>query len=105
MAWFVTLVLVHLVAFFGACALYWRAPCWMQTLAVFGLAIAMGIIGIGYTAMLGEAAGLGWWGGWYVITLGLVIEHIAVLLYIFRLVYREHVQWQNSSARSPNLLA
>ena len=103
--WLVTLVAVHILAFLGAVALFSRAPCWMQKLSVFGFAVAIGIMSMGYAALLGERMGLEWWGGWQMIDLGLAVEHIAVLLYVFRLYYRENLQWQNSSAQFRNLQA
>lgn len=100
--WLVTLIAVHLLAFVGAASLFWRAPCWMQKLSVFLFSIALGLITLGYVAMLGERMGLEWWGGWGMIGFGLAVEHIAVLLYVFRMYYREHIQWPNSSAPSRN---
>ena len=103
MDWLVTLVAVHVLAVIGAAALFWRAPCWMQKLSIFGFTVALGVIAMGYVALLGERLGLEWLGGGNMIGLGLVIEHIAVLLYVFRMYYRENIQWPNSSAPSRNL--
>ena len=98
--WLVTLIAVHVLAFIGAAALLARAPCWMQKLSVLGFAVAIGIIAMGYVALLGQRMYLEWWGGWQMISLGLAVEHIAVLLYVFRMYYRENIQWPKSSVPS-----
>lgn len=99
-AWQATLFLVHLIAFAGAIALYGRGPCWMQKLSVFGLIIAMGIASGAYGLAFASALfpDLGLWGSWQIFLIALLIEHIAVLLMIFRLVFKS-VLWPKSSTR------
>lgn len=71
---------VHIAAFFVLFAIYGRAPDWMQRIIVGSFVVAMGIMSAGYIGTI-------FWGldcsG--VLRLGNVIEHLAVLLYLFRI--------------------
>ena len=98
--WLITLFCIHALAAFGATILYREAPCWMQKVVVIGFVVAMGTVATGYLMQLGDALRWGWWGGESVVIFGMVIEHIAVLLMIFRLNYQEHLQWRKSSEHS-----
>jgi len=102
-SWSITLFVVHLFALAGVVALYRRAPCWMQKLSVFGLILAMSIASAAYAvALVGRIwPELGLWGAWEIFAIGLLLEHLAVLLMIFRLVYQT-VLWPTSLHRSPS---
>ena len=103
--WAITFLAIHLV-FAAACFwLYKAAPCWMQKLSVFGLGAALATMSLGYFILVVSTAfpSTEWWGSWHVIMLGLVIEHIAVLLYVFRLTYQRMTPWPTSSQAFPNL--
>lgn len=110
MAWASTLFFVHLAALIGVVTLYRRAPCWMQKLSIFGLIVAMTAATLAYSIALAGflAPHWGWIGSWEIFGLGLMIEHTAVLLMIFRLVFqqkpvpKEEAQWPNSLASFPN---
>jgi hypothetical protein len=93
-----TMLIVHLAALVLFISLYKRAPCWMQKIAVVGWSLAMLAISIGYAMSMFDA-----WGSWYVLLLGQRVEHLAVLLYAFRLVYQGHLEWKPSSAPSRSL--
>lgn len=97
MEWNVTMLAMHAAAFVGAVLLYRDAPCWMQKLVVIGLAISQIGMCVAYSAAINGA----WW--WPLLErVALANEHIAVLLYIFRLLYRRSVQTWNYSQRSHN---
>lgn len=97
MAWNLTFLLVHLLALYAFGALYRRAPCWQQRLVMMGLIFAMLTLSISCAFSIN-----GYQAGWHIFILGLTIEHIAVLLYAFRLVYREFLCLPNGSTRSQN---
>ena len=103
MDWAVTLLAIHIFGLLGCLLIYHKAPCWMQKVVVGFLGVGMLVMAGGYAAAIGEMAGFGWWGSWNFFTLGLVIEHIGVLLLVFRLNYQEHLQWKPSSAPSLSL--
>lgn len=94
MAWEITLFFVHLAALAGCVVLYRKAPCWMQRLVVCGLGLGMLFMCIAYAATLQAA----WW-WWYMALAGFAIEHVAVLLYVFRIIY-QGTQWKPSSVAS-----
>lgn len=104
--WLLTLLIVHILATIGAFVMLRTAPCWMQKLAMFGIAMAMAIFTLAYFVALVGAINpaLGWWGEWHIALVAAGIEHIAVLLIIFRLVYQRHLrmdlEWANSSTSS-----
>jgi hypothetical protein len=93
-AWHLTLLAVHIAALVGAGYLYRSAPCWMQKLTVLGIVVAMLVISVAYALAVLDV-----WGWWLVVVVGLSIEHLAVLLYVFRLIYKGN-QWKPSSAHS-----
>lgn len=95
MMWNLTLLLVHLAALAGFIHLYKSAPCWMQKVSVAGFVLAMGTMSAAFTLAILDV-----WGHWHVVLLGLAIEHLAVLVYVFRLIYQQHLQWTPSSAHS-----
>lgn len=94
--WNATLLLVHLTALVGAVMLYKHAPCWMQklTMALFIAALSVGSLAFslafaGYDHMR-----------WPIFLVALAIEHLGVLLLVFRLIYQDHLKWTSSSASS-----
>lgn len=97
MAWNLTFLIVHFAALIGFIFLYRSAPCWMQKLAVIGFALGMAILTISSSFALIEVNGHR-----HLTALGLAVEHIAVLLYVFRLIYQGQQEWKPSSAPFPN---
>jgi p-aminobenzoyl-glutamate transporter AbgT len=81
--WNITMLAIHLVALVLAALLYTRAPCWLQRLVVAGLAIAFAVISLAYVLAL---RGVDSW--WHVLLVGFALEHAAVLLYVFRIVWQ-----------------
>lgn len=98
MTWNITLLVVHLLYLVGVILLYRSAPCWMQKVSLFGLGIAMALLAFGF-----GAASLALWWNWQVILLALAIEHLAVMVYIFRLIYQTRIEWKPSSDHSHSL--
>lgn len=94
MAWHITLLLVNVAALIGLEILYRQAPCWIQKLTIGGLIVAMAIVSVSYALAINDV-----WGWWLVLGIGLSIEHLAVLIYVFRLLYKGN-QWKQSSASS-----
>jgi hypothetical protein len=92
MSWDLTMLLMHLCALAGAVMLYRHAPCWMQKIVVGLLFVSMLVFSGAYAAALFD-----WHWHWMVTRAAYAIEHIAVLLYVFRLIYRDHVQWTSSA--------
>lgn len=86
MSWSITLLGVH-VAFLFCLALLWRAtPDWLQRL-VLGLLMAAAMVFV--IASLAELVGTGM--HWLWKRVALEIEHVAVLLYIFRQIHVRYV--------------
>jgi hypothetical protein len=83
MQWNLTMLAVHVIAAGLAGVLYVRAPCWMQKLVILGIFIGFTVMIVAYAAAL---AGVWWW--WHVTLLAFAIEHVALLLYVFRLVWQ-----------------
>lgn len=83
MEWQLTMLAVHLAAFVGAGMLYSRAPCWMQKLVMAGLIVTFGAVSAAYGLAL---AGVWWW--FYIKDAGLSVEHLAILVYLFRMIYQ-----------------
>lgn len=105
MLWNLTFFCIHLVALCGFIVLYKSAPCWMQRLVVVGLAGSMALFTISYFigVMHSLDPSLGLWGSAELSVMARAIEHIAVLLYVFRLIWQSnHVEpaWTQSSAPS-----
>lgn len=93
------LFFIHVLALCGFVILFFSAPCWMQKMVVVGMAASMGLIASGYYIDLVTFIDKDsmWWGARYFIQVGYVIEHIAVLLYVFRLLHQnEKAKWQKS---------
>lgn len=86
MEWHVTMLAVHVVGAILCTLMYRHAPCWMQKLVVVGLVAGMFLIAIAYAVAIG---GFELW--WHVALLGLVIEHVAIMLYVFRVLYKSGV--------------
>jgi hypothetical protein len=100
-SWSITLLLVNLIAF-AACMVLWRtAPCWMQRLTVATFAASLAIMSLGRFIALVSAIRpeWGWYGASEMTLLALAVQHLAVLLYVFRLVFRE-LLWVKSSDKS-----
>lgn len=96
MTWLLTLLAVHVLATVGFAVLYRSAPCWMQKLVVAGLVLAMVLFTVAYGLQLADE--------WYWVQvgmLGFVIEHLAVLLYVFRLIHQRLACPPTSSQFSP----
>lgn len=100
MSWNLTLMAVHLLAAAGFWCLYPAAPCWMQKWVVALLMVAMTAVAMIYAAALVT----GWsWSGDHLLVLmiPLLIEHAAVLLYVFRLIHNAHWSCKSYSQPSP----
>lgn len=95
--WNITMFFVHLAAFSGVLLIYRGAPCWMQRLALVGFGIAMFVACCAFAAAMSGYEHY----RWPVFTVALVFEHLAVMLYLFRIVYQDHLQWKPSSANFP----
>lgn len=98
MSWNITMLAVHAISLAGCVLLYRSAPCWMQKLVVVGLGFAMLVACMAFGAALAGHDYV----RWPIFIVALAIEHIAVLLYVFRLIYQNHIQW-NSSEHSHSL--
>lgn len=83
MGWHLALLAVHFVLLVMVIMLYRCAPCWMQRLVVVGLGLAFFVMCIAFAIALSSHA---WW--IYVYALGLALEHVAVSLYVFRVVWQ-----------------
>ena len=97
MSWEFSMLFVHGAAFVGLVMLYRSPPCWMQKLVVvlFGAAVLIFV-----AANLAALAGM----TWEAAQLGRAaarVEHVGVLLWVFRVIYQDRVRW-TSSPRSPS---
>lgn len=99
MEWNVALLAVHVIALIFAVLLIFRAPCWMQGLAMTGFAGAFAVVCLAYS--LGIARVEGWE---LVLFVGYMLEHFAVLLYVFRMVWQGGLGWNRSSVHSRSSL-
>ena len=91
MAWNMTMLSIHLLAALACGFLYRLAPCWTQKI-VIGLLVMGMLVFAGGDAF----ASRGWiFEQYYMRMTGAALEHIAVLLYVFRLVYQEST-WATS---------
>lgn len=95
MEWNLTMFAVHLIALVFAVMLYGAAPCWMQRAVMFGLALAAGLVAGAYGAVIAGVER-----GQELRELGLAVEHIAVLLYLFRIVWQRGTEWNKLSDHS-----
>lgn len=84
--WDLTVLMVHIMAVMAAAALFCSAPDRIQKL-VLGLVMASGLGMICYYAM--QLALLD--PHWLIRVAALNLEHVGVLLYVFRLVYVERL--------------
>lgn len=87
---------VHIFAFAGFGLLYGQAPCWMQKLVMGLLAVGMGVVALSYAALLNSFV----WEHHMLYRVGVALEHLAVLLYAFRLLVQGAPIWKASSAPS-----
>jgi len=87
------LLILHTLAAVGFVLLFQRAPCWMQRIVVLLLCCSMATLGLGDWFVL--------WTGWDygMRDAGYQLMHVAVLLYVFRLIYQDQ-RWATSSALS-----
>lgn len=97
MTWGFTMLFVHLAALCGLCLLYRQAPCWMQRIVVVLLILACTGFVAAQIATLNDMV----WEAHLLRRLAFEFEHIGVLLWVFRLIYQDRVQW-TSSTRSPS---
>lgn len=90
--WLVTLFAVHFLALVAVLYIFKGAPCWMQRVSLILLILAfMGFCG-GYLAALMR---LPYW--WTVLAVAAVMEHFAVLIYVFRVWWQtEENKWKSS---------
>lgn len=84
MIWNVTLLMVHIFALLALAMLFKNSPDALQRI-VIGLLFAS----TGVYICTGSAALLGYWSHWLVGRIAFQIEHIAVLLYVFRLFVQD----------------
>lgn len=84
MYWDLTYLAVHLMAAYAFAKLYQRAPCWMQRLSVLGWSLCMIIVAVAFCLKINRVDGY-----FYLIWGGLVVGHLATLLYAFRLIQKE----------------
>lgn len=98
MEWNLTMFSVHVVALIGCLRLYRAAPCWMQRLFMGMLAAGMAIIAVAYVVAVFDGDFRP------IVQLAAAIEHVGVLIYLFRLNL-QGMQWTPSSDRSRSLPA
>lgn len=80
MAWHVTMLFVHICALGALAALYRHSPDSLQRLVIALLVVSSAVF------LAASAAALsGYWLHWQITRLAHELEHIAVLLYVFRL--------------------
>ena len=89
--WNGSLLIINMLALAGLVSLFWRAPCWMQKLVVGLLAVGCVFIAGSFMWALFDAEN-----HWRVRQVGYALEHIAVLLYVFRLIFQDALQWKSS---------
>lgn len=95
--WNAGLLVVNLLALVGLVALVRLAPCWLQQLVVGVLILASCFFVASYFWALLDNEN-----HWRLRGVGYALEHIAVLLYVFRLVYQGAPQPWKSSRPSLN---
>lgn len=90
MTWEHALLFTNVLGIAGLLLLSRSAPCWMQAMVVWLLIAGCVLIAGSYVwAMFSDE------NHWRVRNVGYAIEHIAVLLYVFRVVY-QRLQWKSS---------
>lgn len=90
MSWAYTMLVVHIAALCGLVLLYRQPPCWMQRVVVVLFMAAMAIYAVAQVVALA---------GYYergVVRVAFAIEHVGVLLWVFRLIFQDRVQWTSS---------
>lgn len=105
MSWHITMLLVNLGAFFALHVLYPHAPDRMQKAVILVLGVVFGMFAAAEAALL-FGHRLPWWVTAYVDDVrrtASAIEHVAVVLYVFRLFIADQERrcLPNSSPRSP----
>lgn len=99
MEWALTYLVVHLLLLVMAIGSYKGAPCWIQKFFIVGLAVAMLSFVVGYIFELE-----GHWLASHLTSLGYKLEHLAVMVYLFKLVLKkDDVKWARLRAPSLNL--
>lgn len=81
--WLITLLAVHLLALFGVIYMLRGAPCWMQRMSIALLVVAFFFFCVAYVAALARVEN--WWA---FLVIGATVEHLAVLLYVFRIIWQ-----------------
>lgn len=94
--WLITLLALHVIALAVVIHLFKGAPCWMRRVSVGLLVLAFAIFCAAYIAAL--ARQYQWW--WGLLLLGFAIEHMAVLLELFRVWWQTEEKKWTSSLRS-----
>jgi hypothetical protein len=86
--WELTLLAMHVLMLIGVVAMIRGAPCWLQRTALTLLGGAAVVFCVAYAAALANVA------SWqYMLLVAFVLEHIAVLIYVFR------INWQGGRYR------
>lgn len=97
MSWDLMLLVINLLALVGLVWLVSAAPCWIQKIVIGLLIIAAAIFCGAYAwAMFDEE------NHWKLRNVGYAFEHLAVLVYVFRLIWQGGIQWKPSSGHSPS---
>jgi hypothetical protein len=91
-SWEFTMLFVHVAALCGLVMLYRSPPCWMQKLVVVLFLLAMTVFAAGQLAQISGFL----WEGRQVLRIAFAIEHVGVLLWVFRLIYQDRVAWTSS---------
>jgi hypothetical protein len=86
MDWNTYMLLLNGTLVYLAALLWKRAPCWMQRIVVGLLVASFFILSFGYgmvTVGINEILDVRWW---HVTTFGFIVEHMAVIMYVFRVI-------------------
>jgi hypothetical protein len=95
--WLVTLFAVHFLGLTAAIYLWRDAPCWLQRISVALLVVSFGFFCSAYIAAILKFAP--WWN---LLIIAGVFEHLAVLVYVFRIWWQTEEKKWKSSINSPN---
>lgn len=94
--WLITMLAINGLLLWGIFWMYRGAPCWMQKISVGLLAIAAFGFVCAYIAALFRVDQ--WWS---IIWIAFVFEHLAVIMYVFRIWWqRGDERWRESSGHS-----
>ena len=93
MTWKLTMLGIHLAALGALGYLLRRPPCWIQRTVLIILMAGMFILACADVAAI---RGLEY-ERHFLYMGGLALEHLAVLLYVFRLIYQQAPPWPTSS--------